>query len=684
MLKKFNKLSIVYQLTTIVFIITLAVFSLLTLYVSYDTSRGAIKGVEQQLNRELKSISGNFEFFHETLEQRTSQLGDIFFNMFSSDLSIDMANISRVGNFDVPTLMHGDKAINGNFSLPDEFTKMTGGSATIFMKYNDDFIRVSTSLRKENNDRAFGTLLGKSHPGYSTLMQGNTYKGPAFLFGRNYMTKYIPFKDVNGAVIGIMYVGFNYTASLATFKEKLAKIKFGDTGYLYAISAKKGPKQGTLVIHPSIEGKNLVAMEDASGKKVFKKLLDGDSGVMHYQWNNAQGQAQDKLVAYKHVNGWDWVIAAGSYTDEFTKESVSLRNNLIAMTILSALVILALVYLSLKHWLKPLNAIAQSLKLLGQGDLRTRVTVEGSEDFEDTSNEIQFLAGHLNKMAQEFSILINSILSSVDLMGIASERVAAVAAQTRQGAGQQLDEVDQVATAINEMAATVQEVASSAVTADSLTKESNDHVQRGNLVVNNVASSIQDLAIQVEESATAIEAVESESKSVETVLEVIRGIAEQTNLLALNAAIEAARAGEQGRGFAVVADEVRTLAQRTQTSTAEIRVIIERLQHSATQAVEKMQLGRDKARSSVEEVSKADDVLNQITESVASISQMTAQIAVATEEQSRVAEDVNQRVVNIRDISSETSNGANEMLESTSQMQGAVKQLHTKTTRFTV
>ena len=128
----------------------------------------------------------------------------------------------------------------------------------------------------------------------------------------------------------------------------------------------------------------------------------------------------------------------------------------------------------------------------------------------------------------------------------------------------------------------------------------------------------------------------------------------------------------------------KTLAQRTQTSTDEIRVIIERLQHSATQAVEKMQLGRDKARSSVEEVSKADDVLNQITESVASISQMTAQIAVATEEQSRVAEDVNQRVVNIRDISSETSNGANEMLESTSQMQGAVKQLQTKTTRFTV
>lgn len=684
MFKSFSRFSLVYQLAIMVLAITAVVFAGLTVYVSTKTSKDAIQAVEHELEREVGLIAGNFEFFHESLVTRTNQLGEIFFSMFPSKMSIDENSTTPVGQYNAPLLMHDGSVINGNFSKPDEFTRMTGGNATIFMRYGDDFLRVSTSLRKANNDRAFGTLLGTKHPGYKTLISGNTYEGPAFLFGRNYMTKYIPFKNSAGKVIGILYVGFNYSSQLKALKEKVSKIKFGETGYVYAISAKEGKTKGRLVMHPSLEGKNLVEMTDATGNKVFHKLLEADSGVLHYDWKNASGSVKDKLVSFKHVKGWNWVMAAGSYTEEFTRESVSLRNNMIVMSVISALLIVGLVFLTLRQWLNPLGLIAKAIEALGSGDLRARVDISGSEDMDNNSNEIQLLTGHLNKMVEELRGLITGILGSVELMASSSNRVADVSMKTSQGVDRQLGDVDMVATAINEMAATVQEVASSAVSTDEAAKESNDYASEGSSVVNRVASSIRELAAEVEQSATVIEKVERESESIDTVLEVIRGIAEQTNLLALNAAIEAARAGEQGRGFAVVADEVRTLASRTQDSTQEIQQIIERLQSSTKEAVQKMQFGREKAQLSVDEVTKAGEVLNSITDSIGKISDMTAQIATATEEQSHVAEDVNRSVVNIRDISSETANGANEMIDATSKMQHATEQLQQATTRFIV
>lgn len=232
---------------------------------------------------------------------------------------------------------------------------------------------------------------------------------------------------------------------------------------------------------------------------------------------------------------------------------------------------------------------------------------------------------------------------------------AQTAQQTSQGVLQQQNEIDQVAAAINEMSATVQEVARNAAAASQATLRADQEANKGKNVVAQTIHAINTLASEVESAAGVIARLEGDSASIGRVIDVIRSIAEQTNLLALNAAIEAARAGEQGRGFAVVADEVRTLAQRTQQSTQEIQQMIERLQSGAMEAVQVMAQGRMQAQASVEQAAFAGASLASITEAVTTITDMNTQIASAAEEQSTVAEEVNRNVVNISRSAEQTA-----------------------------
>jgi methyl-accepting chemotaxis protein len=266
----------------------------------------------------------------------------------------------------------------------------------------------------------------------------------------------------------------------------------------------------------------------------------------------------------------------------------------------------------------------------------------------------------------------------------AAEEMSAIMEETHRGTQQQQSETSQVVTAMNQMTATVQEVARHATEAAAAANNADQASIEGKQVVINTMKAIEDLSSEVHSAASVIGQLEKDSENIGAVLDVIKGIAEQTNLLALNAAIEAARAGEQGRGFAVVADEVRTLASRTQQSTQEIQEMIEKLQAGAQSAVKVMDDSRSRAEDSVSQAAQAGTSLEAITRAVSQITDMNTQIATAAEQQSSVAEEINRNVVNISDIVDRTAEGAQQTSTASEELANLAGQLQQLVNQFKV
>jgi methyl-accepting chemotaxis protein len=308
-------------------------------------------------------------------------------------------------------------------------------------------------------------------------------------------------------------------------------------------------------------------------------------------------------------------------------------------------------------------------------DLTLRSEVKGSD-------EVSTMAAAFNDMMETFHDMLTHVVNTSSEVHAAAEQLSTINNRTAEGVHRQHGESDQVSTAMNEMSATVGEVSKQAQDAANASSTADHKASEGKQIVADNNRGIQQLASQIENTSSAIHQLSDESNNIGTVLQVIRDIAEQTNLLALNAAIEAARAGEQGRGFAVVADEVRNLAQRSHNSTDEIQDIVERLQQKARDAVSAMNSGQAEANSSVERAELVGQTLDSILSEITAINNMNTQIAAAAEEQASVAEEINRSIIEIAQISNQTAEGATEATNTSNNLTSMSEQLNNLVSQF--
>lgn len=358
-----------------------------------------------------------------------------------------------------------------------------------------------------------------------------------------------------------------------------------------------------------------------------------------------------QLIAMFGIASVFLIIGLGLYFASLGMSSVSEFKWVIGTGIVIGIIQYAIATHIGNFGLSRANTLVGAIQNIKKGDLTQSVTIPGKNDF-------SWMASELDSARKNVSKLVQTLVDEVSQLESATDNVTAINQQTVDGVLQQQVEINQVASAMNTMTGSVQEVARTATMTADAASNANNEAQSGKQVVSEAVSSINTLAGEVERAADTLGNLEADIGNIGAIVDVIRGITEQTNLLALNAAIEAARAGEHGRGFAVVADEVRTLASRTQSSTHEIEEMVGRLQSGANAAVNVMNDGRESAKLSVIKAASAGEALDSITAMITKMDEMSGAISSAANEQTAVAEEINRGITTISEISERTAEGA--------------------------
>ena len=442
-----------------------------------------------------------------------------------------------------------------------------------------------------------------------------------------------------------------------------------------------------MIMHPAnpkLDGQNLSAIRDPDGFAVFNEFVilakAKGAGIVNYRWPKPGADAPVAKTSYIQLfEPWGWIIGSGVYVDDVQAEFTGQVWKASVIGLIIAVVMALLVALIARSIVRPLQAAVNAMGNIasGESDLTRSLDTHGHD-------EVTQLSQHFNSFTAKLRQVVSQLQVCANALGQSSTELGSNATQAHDRSQQQSQQMELVATAINEVTYGVQDVAKNAEHAASEMRDAQAQAQQGQVNIDGSLQQIDQLSGTISQAVEVMRTLSAESTQIGSVLEVIRSIADQTNLLALNAAIEAARAGEQGRGFAVVADEVRLLAQRTQKSTAEIQGMIERLQGHSEAAVKVISDSHSASQQTIEQAGQAGASLTAIGQALRNLNGLNASIASATLQQAHVVEDINQNVTQAAGLSHSTALAAQQSSVASTHLRTLSEQLNDLLRQFKV
>ncbi len=650
---------IAWQLASALAVILVLLIGLSTLFALRSLSNATLATREEHLGSEARLLADQLSTFHDSLRESTQRLAGLFEQRFRGGLNVHADERVAVGAMQTPSLYLGDIRLNNEFNEVDEFRNLTAGVATVFVRDGDEFIRVTTSLTKQDGSRAIGTALDHAHPAYQRLLGGQNYVGRALLFDRFYMTQYTPVADPAGRVIAVLFVGFDYTAAQNAQFDNLKRFRIGTTGSLALLDEQKhwlvgpaGAKQPEKAID------EVAALAAKPGQGVF--------------WED--GEQTFYSVAMPFAGG-PWTVLASMPNAEIQAVTWHVGSQLAIGSLLTLLLAVGAVIWLLRRKLRPLGDLVEQAQALGNGDLSVRLNITSHD-------EIGELARNFNQMGEALSTMVSRIRGAAENVSSRAQALAGLSSGAYEGIEQQSGEISSMAGAVEEFSATSLNIADNMRHTERLANENSQQTRIGRTSMEEASAALEQISSSLNGTADVINTLGQRSQEIGGIVSVITSIADQTNLLALNAAIEAARAGEQGRGFAVVADEVRSLAGRTRDATNEISAMIQSIQGETSSAIATMEQGKLQMQDGLQRNAKVAQALTQIAEQSQAAGEQFAAITTATSEQSSTATMLSSNLQSIALANSEQHEVITNLAETAKELDKLAADLRAEVGRF--